>query len=370
MTTQDDILKLLLQQAKLQQEAVQLLLNQAPGDYATIQLSNMNLAKLKEGLFKALETDAGPPPVDGGDASLVGLGPDAAPTLGTAFKPIDVKPYDDEVPSARLIAMADLYYCYQHERLGMFRAVQKLQELFRAGTLRLEDGAGAFGLYRFDRKSTLRYTRDQRMQAYRRVFGYTNATPPPGARANSAFHRHLQGFCTQIAQLYRDRRIAETFRGPAATPDATFGSVAAARRAGLDFRSNLKQAAFGDVSVLTVELMQLLRQAVEILGAEDVLRQFGADNAWDALEEVLRRYLSEEPQSSQRSRMGITGREIIRWLAQPFVLVTSRAEFEALAEPVSEAAEEWLTSAQSVGLLTRQAPPLTQNVVPFRRVAT
>ena len=34
----------------------------------------------------------------------------------------------------RLLAVGDLYYIYQHEKLGVFRAVLKLQELFRAGT--------------------------------------------------------------------------------------------------------------------------------------------------------------------------------------------------------------------------------------------
>ncbi len=369
MTTRDDLLQLLLQQAQAQQQMVQQVIASAPGDYAAIQLANAQFAQINQALLQALQNGAGPAPTDGGDAGLVGLGPSASPNLGGTFTPIEVKPYDEGIPSGRLIALADLYYCYQHERLGMFRAVQKLQELFRAGSIKLEDGQGAFGLYRFDRKSTLRYTREQRMQAYRRVFGYTNVAPPEGSRPNTAFHGHLQGFCSQIAQLYRDRRIAETLRGPAATPDAAFGSVAAARRAGLDFRANLKQAAFGDVSVLTVEMMQLLRQAFEILGADDVLRQFGADTAWDALEEILKRYLNEQPQSSQRSRMGITGRDIIRWLAQPFVLTTSRAEFEALAEPVSEAAEEWLTSAQSVGLLARAPVAAAANVVPFRKAA-
>ncbi|MDV7400778.1 hypothetical protein RZS08_55695, partial [Arthrospira platensis SPKY1] len=84
--------------------------------------------------------------------------------------------------------------------------------------------------------------------------------------------------------------------------------------------------------------------------------------------EILKRYLNEQPQSSQRSRMGITGRDMIRWLAQPFVLVTSRAEFEGLAEPVADAAEEWLTSAQSVGQgQASMARFAAQNIVPFPR---
>lgn len=366
-STREDLIQLLMQQAQAQQTIVQQLLLTAPGDYPALQLAMQQLMQMTEALKQTVAQAPPPPPADDGDSARVGIGPDASSTLGGVFTPIEVRPYDEDLPSSRLMAVADLYYCYQHERLGMFRAVHKLQELFRAGTVRLEDGPGAFGLYRFDVKSMLRYTRAQRMQAYRRVFGYTNATPPPGSRPNGAFHGLLQGFATQIANLFRDRRIAFTIRGAGATPDAAFGSVAAARRAGLDFRANLKQAAYGDPNVLTVELMQLLRQAFEILGADDVRRQFGTDTAWDTLEEVLKRYLNEDPQASQRSRMGVTGRELIHWLSQPFVLATSRAEFEAHSEMISEAAEEWLTSAHSVGLLVRAPSRASANVIPFRR---
>jgi hypothetical protein len=368
MATQQELYALLMRQAALQRDIMAAISLQMPGEPAALQYGSELVDQLEQASLAAQLRASGPPPADDGDAARLGIGQDASPTLGGVFMPSDVAPYDEHVVSGRLFAIGDLYYCYQHERLGLFRAVQKLQELFRAGTLRLTDGPGALGLYRFDVKSVLRYTRDQRMQAYRRVFGYTSFAPPPGARANGPFHGLLDGFATKLAQLFRDRRIAEVVRGPAATVDATFGSVAATRRAGLDLRANLKHAAYGDVNVLTVELMQLLRQSFEILGAADVRSQFGSDNAWDTLEEVLKRYLNEESVASQRSRMGVAGRDIIRWLAEPFVLTTSRTGFEALALNISEAAEEWLTSAQSVGLGAKK-PVAGATVVPFRRQA-
>lgn len=368
MATRDDILTHLQQQATLQASLIDILISQVPGDQVSIQIAHETLGKLDAKLQPLQHNSpSNPPPADGGDGGRIGIGADTPQGLGGNFSPPDIAPYDENVVSQRLLAVADLYYCYQHERLGLFRAVQKLQELFRAGALRLTDGTGALQLYRFDVKSVLRYTREQRMQAYRRVFGYTNAAPPPGARPNVAFHGLLQTFATMLSQLFRDRRIAEVIRGPATTTDATFGSIAATRRAGLDFRANLKQAAYGDANVLTVELLQLLRQSFDILGADDVRQQFGSDNAWDTLEEVQKRYLNEHPVASQRSRMGIAGRQIIRWLAQPFVLVSSRSEFEAHAFTVAESAEEWLTSAESVGLLAGSATPVRANVVPFRK---
>jgi hypothetical protein len=51
--------------------------------------------------------------------------------------------------------------------------------------------------------------------------------------------------------------------------------------------------------------------------------------------------------------MGVTGREVLRWLAQDHILKTSRPEFEALLLEIAEYAEEWLTSAQAMGLAAR-----------------
>ncbi|HWQ31855.1 MAG TPA: hypothetical protein VNQ79_03140, partial [Blastocatellia bacterium] len=96
-----------------------------------------------EAMVTAADAKATPPP-DKGLAQLIGVGPDAAVEIGKTRIPPGVEPYDETVTSERVIAVGDLYYIYQHEKIGVFRVVQKLQELFRAGTVRLSAGAGAF----------------------------------------------------------------------------------------------------------------------------------------------------------------------------------------------------------------------------------
>jgi hypothetical protein len=181
------------------------------------------------------------------------------------------------------------------------------------------------------------------------VFGYTKATPPPGAKPNQEFHKLLVHFVTQVAQFFRDKRISEVIR-PRVT-DPTFGSVAVVRRAGLDLRNNLKNASYGHVNVLRVEMLQLLDEAFRILGTEDIKKLFGADNAWDVIEAVLKRHLGR-PQinASQRNRMAIAGRDTLRWLAQAHILNSTRAEFEALLLQIADEVEEWLTSAEALGI--------------------
>jgi hypothetical protein len=329
------------------------------------QLADALLKQIDEMLAAVVDADTQkPPPPDKGLAELIGLGPEAATEFGKTRIPPGIEPYDETVTSERLIAVGDLYYIYQHEKIGVFRVVQKLQELFRAGAVRLSADTGAYALYQFDRREVLRYTRRDRLAAYRRTLGYGSTPVPTGSRANTDFHNMFTHFINQVTLFWRDKRISDVIRERAYDP--SFGSIAIVRRAGLDLRNNLKFTSFGHLNVLRVEVMQLLDEAFRILNADDVKRLFGADNAWDVIEEVLIRYFNERLVTSPRQRMAVAGREIMRWLAQPHVLQTQRAQFEALLLEIAEYAEEWLTSAQAMGLAARRT---TGRVMPWDRTS-
>lgn len=298
------------------------------------------------------KTDASAPkPRDGGLAQLAGVGDEAAKDLGETQVPHGVAPYDDSVASERVTAIGDLYYIYQHEKIGVFRVIRKLKELFNAGAVRLSDGPGAFKLYQFDRRDVLRYTMPERLAAYRRAFGYGNAAVMPNSSPNADFHPLFTHFLNQVAIFWRDKRISDVMREKAFDP--SFGSIAIVRRAGLDLRNNLKFTSFGHINVMRVEVMQLLDEAFQILGSDDVKRLFGVTEAWDVVEEVLVRYYNERLVTSPRQRMAVAGREVLRWLGQPHIMKMQRVPFEALLMEIAEYAEEWLTSAQSLGLARR-----------------
>src|SRR5262245_34993775 len=329
------------------------------------QLADALTKQIDEMLAAVIAADAQtPPPPDKGLAELIGVGPEAAAEFGQTRIPPGVETYDETVTSERIIAVGDLYYIYQHERIGVFRVMQKLQELFRGGTVRLSAGPGAYALYQFDRREVLRYTQRDRMSAYRRALGYGTGPVPVGSRANTDFHRMLTHFINQVTLFRRDKRISDVIRERAYDP--SFGSIAIVRRAGLDLRNNLKFTSFGHLNVLRVEVMQLLDEAFRILNSDDIKRLFGADNAWDVVEEVLTRYFNERLVTSPRQRMAVAGREVMRWLAQPHVLQNQRAQFEALLLEIAEYSEEWLTSAQSMGMAERRT---TGRVMPWDRSA-
>jgi hypothetical protein len=327
------------------------------------QLGEALVKQLDDLLTNWEEADTNAPqPPDKGLAELIGLGPQAAKELGATRIPIGVEPYDETVTSERIIAVGDLYYIYQHELIGVFKAVKKLQELFRGGTVRLSAGAGAFALYQFDRREVLRYTTKDRLSAYKRILGYGPGEAPSAGRSNPEFHNLFTHFVNQVTLFWRDKRISDVIRERAQDP--SFGSVAVVRRSGLDLRNNLKWTSYGHLNVLRVEVMQLLDEAFRILGSEDVMRLFGADNAWDSLEEILTRYFNQRLSTSPRQRMATAGREVLRWLAAPHILQTSRSEFEALLTDVADPAEEWMTSAQALGIADRKT---ANRVLPWDR---
>ncbi|WP_417807080.1 hypothetical protein [Thioclava sp.] len=327
------------------------------------ELINQWIAEAERALMALTERQPGEAPSDGGLMPLIGLGNNIAKTLGDGAPVPPVPNYDDQISRERISAIADLYYIYQMERLGAFRSVLKLQHLFRSGEVKLSDGPGAMALFQYDRKRLLRYTLSDRKSAYRKVFGYTDATPPSGAEPNDPFHAMMTNFCRHVSNFFQDKRVSEVVR-PNNTRES-FGSMSIVRRAGLDLRHNIKQVSYGHVAVLRSEVMGLLRDAFDILNAPDVRHLFGADTGWDVLEEVLKRYLQERPITSQRNRMAVTGREILRWLGEEYILTDVRTDFEALLEAIVDAADDWLTSAESVGLRSQPGQG-SAHVIDFR----
>jgi hypothetical protein len=190
------------------------------------------------------------------------------------------------------------------------------------------------------------------------VLGYTRADPGPNARANAEFHGLFTHFIAEVAKFWRDKRISEVIRTNATDP--TFGSIAIVRRAGLDLRNNVKNSSYGYVNVLRVETGQALDEAFKVLESEDLRAQFGAESAWDLIELVMWQYFGRTVWASTMNRMAVAGRDILRWLAEAYVLDPDRARFEAGLYRIAETAEDWLSSEH--GLRTSRPTPPARNV--------
>ena len=64
--------------------------------------------------------------------------------------------------------------------------------------------------------------------------------------------------------------------------------------------------------------------------------------------------------------MATAGRDILRWLAESYILSTVRIDFETFLEDIVDACDDWLTSAESLGLQRSAQTAGPANVVPFR----
>src|ERR1700733_4778449 len=319
------------------------------------QLAEVLNRYIDDQVGKNTSPPAGPAdPPDGGLADLIGLGANTPTSFGDTRVSPGVVDYDDTVISERILAAGDAYYLMMHERLGVFRVMAKLQEQFQAGTLRISNGPGAYGLYKFDKHGILRYGERERWAMYSRVFGYGSGAPR-ASRPNGMFDGLFRHFIGETAKYWRDKRISEGIRERALAP--TFGSIAIVRRAALDLRNNLKNSSYGNVSVMRVETSQHLSEAFKILNAPDLRAQFGAENAWDLIELVLWQYFGRSVQASTINRMATAGRDIIRWLAEPYVLKKQRTDFETLLFRIAEAAEEWISSDEGMRASRATPPP-------------
>src|SRR5689334_11372315 len=116
MTTQSGYQKVLDQFSKLRETVTKQYAAQIAANPRLAELLSSAIDSMIAKVTPALE---GTPPPDSGLAQLIGLGPDSAADLGDVRIPIAVQSYDEQISSERIVAMGDLYYIYQHEKIGV-----------------------------------------------------------------------------------------------------------------------------------------------------------------------------------------------------------------------------------------------------------
>ena len=177
------------------------------------QLADALVKQIDDMFQSAVDSDmkATPPP-DKGLAQLVGVGPEAAAALGQTRLPQGVEAYDETVTSEHIVAVGDLYYLFQHEKIGVFRVVQKLQELFRAGAVRLYERRWRLCPLpvRSPRGPPLHPPRSSAGVQARA--GIRHRAGAAGVAHNTDFHRMFAHFINQVALFSRDKRISDVIR--------------------------------------------------------------------------------------------------------------------------------------------------------------
>jgi hypothetical protein len=274
----------------------------------------------------------------------IGLNPEGPKTFED-IPEVALKPdFDDSVVSSQVRAAADLYWIYQYERMRAFDVVDVLLRLFHNGQMRLQSGPGARSLYLLERHRPLRYSRDERMLAYRRTFNYGARQAPSGAVVNGNFHRQFVAFTASIAQYYRDLLIGQVIRGSNTLDQRPFGSQATIQRVGADLRYQLDRATYGNTFALVKETKQYLASILAALEAPDILKAFDANNKWDVIETVARRHLNANPELSARSKMADTGQRLLTYVADSRFDVRDFKAFQNEISAFGAISEEWIAA--------------------------
>jgi hypothetical protein len=277
--------------------------------------------------------------------NLIGFGPDGV-------KPFDDLPYprlradfDESVTPSQIHAAAQLYFIYQNERMKVFQVVDVLRRLFAMGRMKIQRGPGARGLYILEKWKPLRYSRRDRMIAYRRVFNYGNVPAPQGAVVNRNFHFQFVAFNSALAQYFRDLVVSEVVRGSVEIGDRPFGTIATVQRLGTDLRYAIDRASYGNVLALAQEVGNYLQECLELLDAPDIKKSFDAVTRWDVVEAVSIRHLGGMAELSQRAKMAEAGRRLLQFIASnDFRSALDPDIFRAEAKPMAAQAEAWIAA--------------------------
>lgn len=282
-----------------------------------------------------------------GDAfiDLIGLGAKGAVEFDQISYPYIQPDFDDAVVPSQLHAAAELYYIYQHERMKVFQVVEVLLRQFHAGTMKIQRGPGARGLYLLEKWQPLRYKLRDRLAAYRRAFNYGSVPLRAAGPVNRGFHRLLVGFMVAVAQYFRDLMIGEVIRGGQLIDQRPFGSVATVQRLGLDLRYALDRSTYGNIFSLAMETGHYLRTVLKLLDSPDIKKAFDANTKWDVVETVSNRHLGGTEDLSQRAKMAESGRRMLQFVADnDFRTAVDPILFQSVIRPMGAHAEAWIAA--------------------------
>jgi hypothetical protein len=276
---------------------------------------------------------------------LLGFGGEGIRPFGDIAFPHLEADFDESITPSQAHAWSQLYFIYQHEKMGVFRAVAQLQKLFRDGRIQIQSGPGARALYVLLRHTPLRYSAKDRAIAYMRVFNYGRAPRPAGAVINKNFHYQLVALMSSLAQYFRDLTIGEVIRGSGEIEQRPYGSIATVQRLAIDLRYALDRASYGNIVALTHETGLYLDQVLDLLETPDIKNSFGVRTRWELLERIANLYFGGTKELSHRAKMAEAGRRVLQWVASSdFSAYVDPDTFRAGAQVAGSQAEAWIAA--------------------------
>jgi hypothetical protein len=253
--------------------------------------------------------------------------------LGLAgWDPVELPPaITPATDQAHLQAIASLYLASELEAADLLPAVEMLASLAMTAGLPLDLGEAADAVASFWTSRHERFTREERVALFLRLFGDA-ATPALGG--NAEFEPLFIDLCEA---LYRVAGSAGglSLGGPA--------DQVRVRMAASQLLDNLLSVSGGATAYVAGEVVGAVQAAVTILKHRTLQQAFLARSPWGVVQRISTQYLHDGPNMAAHVNRGKTGMQVLAWMGETLPGIGAGAgEVVSPDAPVIIAAAEWL----------------------------
>lgn len=240
-----------------------------------------------------------------------------------------------------ILAAGALDYIYVlGEVMGVYRLADAVVLRWAAGTVDVTQGETASKMYRYLKIRDDRHTEEERATLYRRVLNRGGGRLLSSMVPNESFPVLWGRLMTEVAKYIEksegnDREI-------------TFVSRTPVYQATKQLQYNLTEHMTGMAHLQTTEMYAHLQEAMEILGAPEIVDHYAAGtrkNVWAAIERASRQEFGSAPDLSLLRTLAVDGNRIFRWIASFDQGNVRDEQFRELLE----SAEAWILAQASEG---------------------
>jgi hypothetical protein len=240
---------------------------------------------------------------------------------------------------ARLRSVAPLYLAGELESTRLLPAVEVLAGLYAQGAVPGDVGAAAPLLLRFRHRARERLTAGERDALFGRLFGkpYGPAAAGHGGEGgrNDEFDGLMVDLCDALGQM-----------APPAPHGPGFQGEVRVHAAASPLAASLLLRAGGMTDYAAREVLEAIRDALEIVKVRELQAAFRQQGAWATVQEVSRRYLGQATDLVSRVARGRSGTTVLAWLADVLPAVgDTTATLVAAGSPVTDAALAWMQAS-------------------------
>jgi hypothetical protein len=217
---------------------------------------------------------------------------------------------DIEVIPEHCRLMGSFIFASAFEELKAFQVVDKLIELSQRGDIPLMRGKAGTQLYNYWRDAPNRMSEIERQNFYAMTLGLP--TGQPGVAINADFQDLWLRFVSSVSTLVRESRVENLLRSniPLAVNQQQV------KKAARDLAHNMSSRGYGMTFYAAADLNKQINEIIELLSDKDLQRVFGANSAYDVIEQVSHTELGGARNSSKYRMLATSGAIITNWIAE------------------------------------------------------